>query len=88
MATTGRQQRIVAHEYVDVGDKEGKCLGNLATRLYVTKQAGKEDWKRWAKASGDEEVIAAVNEAVKAVEAAHQQITKAIRRKSGREQAE
>jgi len=85
VSTTGRQQRIVAHEYAGVSDPQGKCLNNLAVRLFVTVQAGKEDWKRWAKNTGDQELIDAVNDAVRAIEAAHKKATTALRHKSGKE---
>lgn len=78
-----RRPTPIAHDYAPT-DPEGACMTNLAARLYVTKTAG-TDWKLWAKTTGDKDIIDAVNDALKAVDAAHKKVTTKLRQKLPKE---
>lgn len=72
--------RLAAHEY-QPNDPEAACLTNLSTRLYVALKAG-EDWHRWAATVGNPTIIKAVNDALGALNAAHREATKELRRRA------
>jgi len=75
-----RRPKTIAHDY-SPNDPEATCLSNLSTRLYVTLKAG-EDWHRWAATVGNPVIIKAVNDALGALNAAHREATKELRRKA------